>query len=357
MKVLLIGEFSSLHRYLKEGLLTLGHEVCLVSMGDSWKKIGGQDIFLPNITGNIIRDFYLQYIYTYKIINTLKGYDVVQLIYPIVFHKFINKHFVKKLRENNGILSVVSAGSDYSLVKAYKKKKFDYYMFDGDKSPLNLYDNNTIAGRACIKSAEYVDRYADVIIPSLYEYTLEHNNGNLAKVVPLPINVDSIEYKENIIDSKVVFFHGLNRPEAKGTSYITEALKQLKNNYPEEVEIIIEGKMPFDEYVRKMARTNVVLDQCLSYGYGINACIAMAQGKVVMSGARRETKEAFGFAENIPIVEIVPDVNQIYAQLENLLHNKEQIKCLGLKSRQFVEKYHNYKRVAQQYIDIWSNLK
>ena len=44
VKVLLLGEFSSLHRYLKDGLMMLGNvDVKLFANGDSWKKIGGSD--------------------------------------------------------------------------------------------------------------------------------------------------------------------------------------------------------------------------------------------------------------------------------------------------------------------------
>ena len=39
MKIALIGEFSLLHNYLKDGLISKGHEVTLFSNGDGWKKM------------------------------------------------------------------------------------------------------------------------------------------------------------------------------------------------------------------------------------------------------------------------------------------------------------------------------
>ena len=39
MKILLLGEYSSLHRYLKEGLFEIGYkDVTLASNGDGWKE-------------------------------------------------------------------------------------------------------------------------------------------------------------------------------------------------------------------------------------------------------------------------------------------------------------------------------
>ena len=37
MKILLLGEYSAIHKNLREGLISLGHEVNLASNGDGWK--------------------------------------------------------------------------------------------------------------------------------------------------------------------------------------------------------------------------------------------------------------------------------------------------------------------------------
>ena len=44
MKVLLLGEFSGLYKYLYDGLKEIGVDVIWASNGDGWKKIGGADI-------------------------------------------------------------------------------------------------------------------------------------------------------------------------------------------------------------------------------------------------------------------------------------------------------------------------
>lgn len=54
MKVLLLGEFSGLYRYLKQGLLELGIDTTLAANGDLWKNIGGADFPLFHTGGDTI---------------------------------------------------------------------------------------------------------------------------------------------------------------------------------------------------------------------------------------------------------------------------------------------------------------
>ena len=218
MKVLLLGEFSSLHRYLKEGLQELGEiDVKLFANGDSWKQIGGADGNLFDSRGGAIgriktcED-------ALKKARSFKDYDVVQMINPQTCPQFVNSKICKALSSKNKCFSLVAAGDDLALVTAYKEGKLDYYMMDHEKAPLRYYDDSTFRGKAKIKAEKKIVSCADVIIPSLYEYTLGYEgNDRLSKVIPFPINTDNIRYQENTVKQKVVFFHGLNRELAKGT--------------------------------------------------------------------------------------------------------------------------------------------
>lgn len=353
MKVLLLGEFSSLHRYLKEGLQELGGiDVKLFANGDSWKKIGGADGSLFNYYGGIPGRI-KTYGEALRNARSFEGYDVVQLINPQIYPHIVNDRITKMLASSNKCFSLVAAGDDLALVTAYREGKLDYYMMDYDKTPLELYDCESFKGRKKIAVEKKIVSRADVVIPSLYEYTLGYEgNDRLSEVIPFPINTDSISYSDNTVGDKVVFFHGLNKELAKGTPFIRAALERLQEKYPHDVEVIIDGKMPFDKYVEVMNRANVVVDQCCSHGYGINACIAMAQGKVVMAGSREHTLSAFGI-ESSPILHVEPSVDQIFSQLEYILENKKNIAQWGIDSRRYVEDMHHYVKVAARYVDAW----
>lgn len=350
MNVLLVGEFSSLHKYLKEGLLKNGaSNVTLLANGDGWKSIKGADDLLYCNNGSVINKG-LSGLY---IINNLDQYDVIQFIHPRVYPTLFNLMLVKRLCKKGRTISLASAGNDFAIMEAYRNHRFDYYIFDQEPQMLEAYSKTTFSGRTHIKSDLWLADRADVIIPSLYEYSAGYEGRqNLNEVIPFPINIDEIKYTENDPHEKLVFFHGLTRESIKGTKFIRAALERLKDNYPNDVEIVIDGHMPFDKYIEVMNKTNVVIDQCCGYGYGISSCLAMAQGKVVMTSYHTKTKEAM-HAVNTPIFELKPDVDQIYSKLIDVMDSKNRFLELSVQSRQFVETYHDYSKVAKQYCKAW----
>ena len=356
MKVLLIGEFSSLHKYLKEGLLELGRiEVTLASTSDRWKKIGGGDIKLPVMKNKGLSEYmklHYEFLKTYRF---FEGYDVVQYINPDIFPMVYAKKFNKYIKDHNQCISLVAAGSDYRLVETYQRGDFEYYSLKYNEPVLKKYDCHTVKGKLHIKNDLDIEEKADIIIPSLYEYWLGYKeNEKVFNVIPFPINLSKIEYKENIVKDKIIFFHGLNREGPKGTKFIKEAMERLQKAYPNEVEIIIDGHLPFDKYMKIISRTNVIVDQCCGYGYGINACISMAQGKIVLSGCRQEVLDSFGITES-PIFSVKPDVDVIFEKMAYIVEHKKEIPDWGHKSRKYVEKVHDYRINAQKYVDAWKS--
>jgi len=353
LKILLLGEFSSLHKYLKEGLMSLGHEVTLASSGDGWKKIGGSDFLIPSLSGAGLSNRFSYYKQFLRFIDELEEYDVIQLIHSAILPPLLHKVMLKKLKCKCKCLALVAAGGDYALVREYLKGAFEYYIYDFDKQVPKLYDTHTVRGKVLKHNYLFTEKVSDVIIPSHYEYSVAYvTNNKASKVIPFPINVDNIEYRDNIVQDKIVFFHGLTRELNKGTPFIREALERLQKSYPNDVEVVIDGHMPFEQYVQMLKRTNVVVDQCCSYAYGINACLAMAQGKLVLSGCREETLKALGIKET-PMVLAKPDVEFLYKQMENIVTRRESILDWGKQSRSYVEVIHNYKKVAQEYVDAW----
>ena len=354
MRILLVGDFSSFHKYLKCGLIELGHDVTLVSSGDGWKKIGGADIelYLPTAKNKIQKVIY-NFTKTYHVATICKDYDVVQFINPRIFHPLFNGFLVKKILRQNKFSSLVSCGNDLALNVAHESGLLYNFMMDYDNSIGEYYSRKRFWGRLSRKTEKKIINQYNVIIPTSYEYILGYQGRkNVTSVIPMPVDVDSIEYIPNKVEDRIVIFHGITREKAKGTMFIRAALEKIKKEFGEAVEIIVDGHMPFDKYVEIMKRANIVIDQCCSYGYGINADIALAQGKVVLSGARREAIEALG-VHDCPVFNIEPDENQIYHVLKKIILNKEKIPELGEKGRKYIENVHGCKKIAAEYLKIW----
>lgn len=353
MKILLVGEFSGFHLNLKKGLEKLGHEVTLLSSGDGWKKIPtDKKIFSLGIKNPFLKLYYM--CIDYKHILFLKGFDVVQFIQPIVFPNYFgyNNLLVNKLIKNNNKSFLVAAGSDSYYWKNYKTK-FKYSPHEDMKNIDNdgkkhLYEMASVKSFNTLLASK-----VNGIIPIMYDYQIGYKDfENLKEVIPLPIDLTEIEYVENIIKDKVVIFHGLNREGFKGTKHIKDALEKLKKNYPKEVEVVVKGHMAYDEYKKLLNKTNIVIDQANSYSYGVNAAISLGMGKIVLSGCESETLESFNI-ESSPIINILPDSNDIYQKLENLIQNKDSFKSLGQQSRKYVEDLHDNIKVAKKYEEIY----
>lgn len=353
MKILLVGEFSGFHLNLKKGLEKLGHEVTLLSGGDGWKKIQTDKRILSlGIRNPFLKLFYMIKDFIY--ISNLKDYDIVQFVQPVVFPHYFgyNNFLVERLIQNNKKLFLVAAGSDSMYWKEYKTK-FRYSPHDDmkyidNKGKKHLYEYSHV-----IKFNEYLAQKVDGIIPIMFDYEIGYKDfKNLKKTIPLPLFLEDIEYKDNIVKDKVVIFHGLNREGFKGTKYIRSALEKLQRNYPQDVEIVIDGHMPYTEYKQLLQKTNIVIDQANSYSYGVNAVISMAMGKIVLSGCEVETLNSFGL-ETSPIVNILPDENDIYVKLENLIKNKDNFLAMGRESRNYVEKLHDSVLVAKEYESVY----
>jgi hypothetical protein len=356
MNILLLGEYSGFYRNLCDGLRAHKQNVTLASSGDGFKKID-TDIILPVSSG---KSLLTKIIFRNKYFNNLKkikNYDVVQLINPfMIYHKYFpNYYIVDNIIKNNNKFFMSAAGCDAFELQSILQGKLRYtYYYDALKYEWK--DSNLIwETPGGFEFNKYIADNCNGIIPVMYEYALAYQeHSKLKKTIPLPINYDTIEYHPNIIKKKIKIFHGLNRYGFKGTHYVADAFEQLKRKYPNDIDTLIEGNMPLNNYLELLKTVNIVIDQTSSYSYGMNAIYAMALGKVVLSGAEPESLIHFGVSET-PVINVLPDSQDIIQKVEMILENKKDIEEKGYKSRVFIENTHGYIKIAQKYLECWKS--
>ena len=190
----------------------------------------------------------------------------------------------------------------------------------------------------------------DYLIPAMYTYSIGFDSFDLKNPIPLP--GQGVVKPINAKKSRISILHGISRFHFKGSSYILSALKGIKNQYGDYVDIDIIERVSFKEYMQKLIHSDIVIDQCKSYDYGMNAIIAMEHGKVVLSGAEPPALNFSGY-QDCPIVNIKPDEKSIYQAIVNIISGVKlsEQKEKGL---HFVNKYHNPDKVAKMFIDIWN---
>ena len=371
MKILLLGDYSNVHATLALGLRALGHKVTLASDGDTWKNYP-RDIHLkrPSLGKLPSIVYFLRLLRTFR---QFKNYDVVQLINPCFLPLKAERirPFYHFLRRHNRKVFLGAFGMDHYWVDAgLDCKTFRYSDFNIGNKVRKSVDNEIwirdwLYGEKGKLNKEIAEN-CDGIVSGLYEYDAAYRPhfGDKVRFIPFPIRLDNEMAIENsrstkifTSESKVRFFIGIqkHRHAYKGTDVMLRALERLKANYPTEVEYVKAENVPFAKYVLLLASSDVLLDQLYSYTPAMNALQAMAQGLVVVSGGEPENYEILGEPELRPIINVLPSQESVYEQLEWLVLNKGKISTLSLQSRKYIEKHHEYIKVAQRYLEFWTS--
>ena len=354
MKILLFGEYSGLFNSLKDGFIALGNEVFMASNGDGFRNYPSDyrfDMHVKGKLGNVVSLF--------NVCTNLKrftGYDVVLMISPNpLFKVTISYAFLNFLIKNNKKVFISGAGLCTNSFNYWYNKvdsKYFYYTHADVEGAPNKFAFPFYGTPKRLELEINMLRKSNGIIPILYEYSEPFREfTNLAKTIPIPINLSKFEYKPNWVRNKIVFFHGLTRP-CKGGEYILKAFEIVSKKYPNDAEFIAKGGLPFVEYMQLIARTNVVLDDVNAYSLGMNGLFSMAKGKIVMGGAEEIAARELGYSF-CPAINLVRNVDQIVSAIENILENKKQIEEIGFESRRFVETYHDHIKIARKYIEVF----
>ena len=378
MKILLMGEYSNVHATLAEGLRKLGHEVTVLSNGDFWKNYP-RDIDLVRKPGKLGGIMYMMKLYT--IVHKLRGYDIVQLINPMFLDLKAERIFpiYQYLRKHNKKVILGGFGMDYYWVSVCcKDKPLRYSDFNiGDKLRTNtdaLKERKDWLGTEKGRLNQMIAEDCDGIVTGLYEYWVCYQPSFPQKTtfIPFPIkpklitseNTDSYTYVENHqvisldIPKKVKLFIGINknRSEYKGTDIMLKAAQAIAKKYPDKTELRIAESIPFAEYVKMMNGSDAILDQLYSYTPSMNPLEAMARGIICIGGGEPENYEIIHEDKLRPIINVLPNYESVYQQLEHLVLHPELVPLLKQQSIEYISKHHDYIKVAKRYEAFYQKL-
>lgn len=375
MKILLIGEYSRLHNSLKEGLQKLGHEVTILGFKDGFKdypvdfplekkwdsgllkKI--KIVFLV-LTGFDISS-YLTYLQFWKKREHFKDYDVVQLINENSFFCSYTheKKILNFLFTNNKKVFLLSSGDDYMSVN---------YNFSHLENPSVV--QPYLAGKIADKNFSNVLKFRTKDFEQLHNYIFQHIQGVIATdidyhiplqnhpkylgLIPSPMNIDKYPKTELEIKDKIVIFHGINRESyfKKGNDFFEKALKIIEEKYGKKVEILTVENVPYNQFINQYNQAHILLDQLYGHDQGSNGLEAMTKGKVAFTNASEIFEKHYNLTEKVAINGL-PDVDYLVNELSFLIENPDEIKAIGKRARAFIEKEHNYLKIAEKYLDVW----
>ena len=112
--------------------------------------------------------------------------------------------------------------------------------------------------------------------------------------------------------------------------------------------------VPFAQYKEMMRNSDVLLDQIYGYTPAMNALLGMSQGLILVGGGEPESYELIDEKELRPIINVQPNEEDIYRQLEWLALHPEHIERLKRESIEYTHRHHDSIKVAKQYLEAWS---
>ena len=324
MKVLLVGEYSRLHNSLKEGLVSLGHQVTLIATGDLFKKFPADiqlhrkydhgmgrkwKILVFQLTGIDLTSVAMRRQFRRKK-EQLKGYDVVQLINenPLGVSIEVETEIINHLKKHNKKLFLLSCGTDHTSVKYAIEKKFRYSILTpylkGKISKERFASVLKYVTPKHQKFHEFVFGIVDGVIASDLDYHIPlKGHEKYLGLIPNPVNIEKLPFQSLDVSEKIIIFLGINRSVylKKGSDYFDTALEIIQKKYGDRIEIITVENLPYKEYIEKYNKAHILLDQVFAYDQGYNALEAMAKGKVVFTGAEKEFVAYYNLTETVAI--------------------------------------------------------
>lgn len=366
MKILLLGEYSNVHATLAEGLKALGHKVTVVSNGDFWKDYP-RDISLVRNSSSFSDG--LRYMTKLLfILPRLRGYDIVQLINPMFLEIKAERilYIYHYLRKHNKKIILCGYGMDWYWVNTcMTRKHLRYSDFNIGDSLRDTPDTRKEQNDWLCTPKELLNRFiarnCDGIITGLYEYFVCYHPFFPEKTtfIPFPIKPSPTVCTDIITPGKVIFFIGINksRNRYKGTDIMLEALEALRKKYPEHCIIVKAESVPFNEYQHLMDSSDCILDQLYSYTPAMNSLLAMSKGIINVGGGEEENYQILNEQELRPIINVRPNIHDVFISLEQLVLHPERIPELKRQSVEYIRLHHDFMKVARQYLDFYRNIQ
>jgi glycosyltransferase involved in cell wall biosynthesis len=190
------------------------------------------------------------------------------------------------------------------------------------------------------------------VIPLLTpELSLFVNKSIFRKTYLLNQRVDVTNFKpiypvEN--NSRPLIIHSPTAKVCKGSNLILPIIEELKKEY--QFDFVLLHNISREEVLEIMQKADIFLDQIILGSYGMAAMEAMSFGKPVMCYIMPEVFEA-GLSKECPIVNTNPD--NLKEELIKLITNPQLRHDIGIKSRKFVEKFHDVEKVSSLLLSIY----
>lgn len=217
------------------------------------------------------------------------------------------------------------------------------YVYTGDSPP-----NEEIHRRLSI-----ISKYVTDAIVQDYE-VLPYVQKYYKRVHILPIAIDLDRFTPAYPDKRQkrpLILHAPTNPDFKGTVHVEKAINELRATHNFEYKRI--EKMSNAEVIKLYKKADIIVDQILCGSYGLLSVESMALGKPVVAFIRPDLVGKF--PSSLPIVNANP--SNVKEKIKLLIEKPYERHLVGIKGREYVERYHDKDVVLNKLLAIYSKLK
>ncbi|WP_304941787.1 glycosyltransferase [Vallitalea guaymasensis] len=304
--------------------------------------------YIPNY--NLMNPDYVLDIYKFtsdeKLLNSL--IDIASQIIPLfdIFHF----NYLSSLTINN---------IDLSILIELNKKLF-----------LHLWDKEVSITSKAVEYNPYIniDNIHDDNIKRSLEATSKYIPNCIISNMELQNYVsdffDTVNYISPMIDIEKYInlpFYNYNRErnkkftiactpsatKSKGIRYILKAIEELKLRY--EIVLLQMQELSYENKLIVYGRADLVIDEITTGNYSQHAIEAMALEKPVICWINDFMKDIY--PSELPIINSRPEnIKEVIAEI---LCNKDMLKSIGKKGRDYITKYHNSNIEVKKLIELY----
>lgn len=367
MRILLLGDYSACHLTLGRALTRRGHTVTVATDGGAWMQTErpydlGRPLLGP--AGGAL--LYARLRWT----APLRGFDVVSMISPAFarLRPARLREIFDRLRRDNGAVFLTAAGTDKAMMDYYlgpgcKLRYTEFTNPDGTpnrRTDAFLAENRRWQQGALAAYCEYVYDSVAGAATTLYEYHLAMEarlGADRTVYTGLPVErVADVQPAGKSGPLRIMLGRDRHRMPWKGTDRLEQALRAAIARHPGAATLDIVENLPYAEYLRRLDSTDLLVDQLYSYTPALNALLAMARGKAVVSGGEEDYYRFIGERTMRPVFNAEPSESGPDLLCERLVTRPDEVRAAAAEGPAFVSRHNDADLVAGRFLDLWDRL-
>ncbi len=279
--------------------------------------------------------------------RSIRNYDVFHFNFAQTFLPRLGSHGIdlQLLRAMGKRIFMTFQGCDVRLAQNCRVND-RINSPDADHSNLHCCGGNDIDKA---RAVSYIRKHAHrtfCLNPDLMRYVPDAEFVPYAAVDPALVTPTTDQKSKG----KLTILHAPTNRLIKGTQHVLDIAEKIGND---NIEWMFVENVPHEEAIRRYRQADLVIDQLRLGWYGAFAVEMMAMSKPVICYIAEEDLRFIPqrMAEELPIIDATPDTLQDV--LQNLINAPARLTEIGVRSREFVENWHDPDRIARRFLEMY----